>query len=129
MTVLPQSQRLRSHHEFSLVLRSGKKVRQRCFVVYFLSHPATGHSPDDAPFVRWGGPRFGLIVNKALGSAVDRHRVSRQLRHAILYVSDDVNSDVDVVIRAFPSARQASTSELAAQLQRALHQVTKARGR
>ena len=73
-------------------------------------------SADGEPQLVYGGPRFGLIVSKAVGSAVVRHRVSRQLRHACRPLVGSLSGDVDVVIRALPSAAGGSVDEFERQL-------------
>ena len=62
------------------------------------------------------GPRVGLIVGKSVGSAVDRHRVSRRLRHVARKVIDELDPAERVVIRALPSSRQAISAHLERQL-------------
>ncbi len=69
----------------------------------------------DAP-VRFGGPRFGLIVSKAVGNAVVRHRVARRLRHICAELTADIPAEVDIVIRALPGAATADSGELRRQL-------------
>lgn len=91
--------------------------------------PSPGVSDAAPALVRVGGPRVGLIVNKAVGSAVVRHRVSRRLRHVCAQLFADMLSATstadpdavplraaDLVIRALPSAASASSAELTTQL-------------
>lgn len=66
--------------------------------------------------VRFGGPRFGLIVSKSVGPAVVRHRVARRLRHVCAELRPSIAADIDVVIRALPGAANATSDELARQL-------------
>lgn len=68
------------------------------------------------PLVTVGGPRFGLIVSKAVGPAVVRHRVARRIRHVCAELRPSVVCDADVVIRALPGAGTASSAELADQV-------------
>jgi ribonuclease P protein component len=69
------------------------------------------------------GPRVGLIVSKAVGSAVDRHRVSRRLRHAIAGMLPDLHQRDQVVIRALPSSRQVSSAWLEQELRKGLRRA------
>ncbi len=58
------------------------------------------------------GPRIGFVVNKAVGSAVDRHRVARRLRHVTLGVVGDLEPTDRLVIRALPGSRCAQSKRL-----------------
>ncbi len=73
--------------------------------------------------VRVGGPRFGLIVSKAVGNAVIRHRVARRLRHMCGQVIAELPADTDIVIRALPGAATADATELLRQLRGALRKL------
>ncbi|WP_149360248.1 ribonuclease P protein component [Lolliginicoccus suaedae] len=110
--MLPQRYRLRNSHDFSVVVRRGTKVKQRDLVLYV--------HPRESETTMVHGPRVGLIVSKSVGNAVGRHRVSRMLRHAFLFDTTNLDLDADVVIRALPSARSATTVALADQVGRGL---------
>lgn len=84
-------------------MRSGTKKGRRTLVV---------HARVDTAEVRTGGPRLGLIVSKAVGDAVTRHRVSRRLRHVSGPVLDTLPDDVRLVVRALPAAAAAGSDEL-----------------
>ncbi len=62
-------------------------------------------------------------MNKAVGPAVVRNRVKRQLRHAAREVLSDLPESVVLVVRALPSAATASYQELTADLRRCLEQI------
>lgn len=83
-------------------------------------HPEPG--AHDVP-VRHGGPRFGLIVSKAVGPAVVRHRVARRLRHICAGLAGDLSPEVDIVIRALPGAATADSDELRRQLHSGLRKL------
>ena len=76
--------------------------------------------------VRIGGPRFGLIVSKAVGSAVIRHRVARRLRHICDPLIGELPEETDVVIRALPGAAHTDSAELERQLRAALRKLVPA---
>lgn len=82
--------------------------------------------PDVVVYVRCGnddsgdGPRVGLIIGKAVGSAVERHRVARRLRHIARTLLGDLDRSDRVVIRALPSSRYGSSARLEQQLRSAL---------
>lgn len=67
-----------------------------------------------------GGPRFGLVVSKAVGNAVTRHAVSRKLRHVVAAGVDTLPRELDVVVRALPAAASATSAELAQDFRQSL---------
>ncbi|MCW2681665.1 MAG: ribonuclease protein component, partial [Frankiales bacterium] len=70
--MLPEAHRLRSSTEFSEVVRRGRRSSRPLLTVHALL------SSDDASPVR-----AGLVVSKAVGGSVVRHRTSRRLRHLL----------------------------------------------
>jgi ribonuclease P protein component len=81
-------------------------------------------SRDDGP---GDGPRIGLVVSKSVGSAVQRHRVARRLRHVARTVIEELDAADRVVIRALPSSRHAISARLEQELRTALRR-TRPRG-
>lgn len=69
------------------------------------------------------GPRIGLVVAKSVGSAVQRHRVARRLRHVARAVVNDLDPADRVVIRALPSSRRAVSARLEQQLRDGLRRA------
>lgn len=69
------------------------------------------------------GPRVGLIISKKVGSAVERHRVARRLRHVARTMLSELDQRDRVVIRALPSSRQVSSARLEQQLRRGLRRA------
>lgn len=78
------------------------------------------HAHVDSSEIRVGGPRFGLVVSKAVGDSVTRHRVSRRLRHIAATLVEEVESDLLVVIRANPASAAATTEDLERDLRKGL---------
>jgi ribonuclease P protein component len=74
------------------------------------------------------GPRVGLIIAKPVGSAVERHRVARRLRHVARTMLDDLDRSDRVVIRALPGSRLASSARLEQQLRRGLRRAFESAG-
>jgi len=66
------------------------------------------------------GPRVGFVVSKAVGIAVTRNLVKRRLRHLARERIALLPRESMVVVRALPSAAQASYDELAVELDRCL---------
>src|SRR5699024_8511403 len=101
------------------VVRQGARKGRRTMVVY--AHV-------DSSEFRVGGPRFGLVVSKAVGDSVTRHRVSRRLRHIAAEVVGAIDPDLMVVIRANPASATASHDDLVRDFRTALD-VASARAR
>ncbi len=68
-----------------------------------------------------GGPtRVGFVVSKAIGTATDRNRVKRRLRHLMRDRVDLLPGGSRVVVRALPSSSSQSSASLGDQLDAAL---------
>jgi ribonuclease P protein component len=94
--VLPVSARLTTPHDFARTTKSGIRVTTQHFVGYLHITPAsTEQSPQQ--------PRAGLIIGKSVGGSVRRHRVSRQIRHAIAPLLSRFPSGSLIVIRGLKS--------------------------
>lgn len=65
-------------------------------------------------------PRFGFIINRAVGGAVVRNTVRRRLKAVCAEALPGVPQGADVVIRALPSSAAASFWELRAEVLRCL---------
>jgi ribonuclease P protein component len=98
--------------EFGLTVSRGTRAAQPDLVLYARS------DEDGEP-----GPRIGLVVSKAVGNAVQRHRVSRLLRHAARTILEDLGPTERVVIRALPGSRDAITPRLEQELKTALQRI------
>ena len=86
--MLPAANRLRTSREFELVTKTGERATSLSLVLYFKSIENNGAEP-----------RVGLIVNSSVGGSVTRHRVSRQLRHAIAPYLEKFPKNSNLVIR------------------------------
>ena len=60
--------------------------------------------------------RFGVIVSKAVGNAVDRNRVRRRLKALGRGLVDAGHRGEDVVIRVLPGSAQESWDSLSADM-------------
>ncbi|MCC8927533.1 ribonuclease P protein component [Rhodococcus sp. BGS-1C] len=115
--MLPEPHRLHSSIDFSRAVRRGRRIGRQDLVVH-------AYTRDDASCVfSVGKPRFGLIVSKAVGPAVTRHRVARRLRHICAQILSDVPPTVDVVVRALPGAADSSSADLHRQLRSGLKKL------
>lgn len=89
--MLPIQSRLRSSSEFSMVTRYGVRAGRPGLVLHVLRY---AQPPSKA----------GFVVSKAVGNAVTRNRVKRQLRHLIAAKLAGTTVPVGVVVRALPQA-------------------------
>ncbi len=74
------------------------------------------------------GPRVGFIVAKSVGSAVERHRVARRLRHVVRSMLEDLDPAEHLVVRALPTSQQASSATLTTQMQTGLRRAHRLMG-
>jgi ribonuclease P protein component len=107
--VLPVSARLTSPHEFARTTKSGLRVTSEHFVGYLYINP-TSNEP----------VRAGLVIGKSVGGSVHRHRVSRQIRHALAPLLKDFPEGSLIVIRGLKQNRginvQAEINEISSRL-------------
>jgi ribonuclease P protein component len=117
--VLSARNRMRRSTEFDATVKYGVRAVQPDVVVH------VRRAGDDGSGT---GPRVGLIIGKPVGSAVERHRVARRLRHVARTMLGDLTPSDRVVIRALPSSRQASSVRLERQLRRGLRRALESAG-
>jgi ribonuclease P protein component len=105
--VLAKINRMRRPDEFRSAVR-GRRAASRTLVVHAatVGRDTVGR---DAP------ARVGVVVSRAVGNSVVRHRVQRRLRAAIRPLLPRLGSDL-VVLRALPAAATADFAALRADL-------------
>jgi ribonuclease P protein component len=99
--------------DFGLTVSRGSRAAQPDLVVHALK----------ASDAEAGTPKIGLVVSKSVGNAVQRHRISRMLRHVAREVIEELGPGDRVVIRALPSSRHAVSARLQQELLTALRRV------
>ncbi|MDH4658144.1 ribonuclease P protein component [Corynebacterium pyruviciproducens] len=117
--MLPRPNKLTRSDDFRKAVKNGVRAGSHVLVVH-----AYDRSTDIA---REGGPRTGLVVSKAVGNAVVRHRTSRRLRH-LAYTAmqgGTMRRTCDYVIRALPAIATAEPKEVAREFDRALAKAHK----
>ncbi|MDJ0393561.1 ribonuclease P protein component [Rhodococcus sp. G-MC3] len=115
--MLPEPHRLHRSADFSRTVRRGRRMGRQDLVVHAFTR-------DDLSCVfSIGESRFGLIVSKAVGPAVTRHRVARRLRHICSELLPDVPETADIVIRALPGAAALSSRDLHRQVRSGLKKL------
>ncbi|MFV1365314.1 ribonuclease P protein component [Mycolicibacterium elephantis] len=108
--MLPARYRMTRSSDFGATVSRGLRVVQPDLVVHTLR---ADNGAED-------GPKIGLVVSKSVGTAVQRHRVARRLRHVARSVIDELDPADRVVIRAMPSSRHAISARLEQELRSAL---------
>lgn len=111
--MLPAQYRMTRSTDFGITVSRGVRVAQPNLVVHAL------RSPDEG-----SGPRIGLVVAKSVGTAVQRHRVARMLRHVARGMIHDLGPGDKVVIRALPGSRNAISARLEQELRTALRRTS-----
>jgi len=105
--MLAQQNRLRKASEFALAIK-GKRVAGENFLLY-VATPQHGE--------RSGAPvKVGLIVGKNVGNSVVRHRVSRQIRHAIAPHLEKFSDGTFLLFRAHPGAAKSAEGNLSGEI-------------
>jgi ribonuclease P protein component len=114
--VLAQANRLRRPADFRAAIREGWRCGGRLTVVYVApaNRAATGQE------AVW---QAGLVVSKAVGNSVVRHRVSRRLRAILANEMPKLPEPRRVVVRALGAAGTATYSELERTVAKCLRKV------
>lgn len=94
--MLPAPARLRASADFRATVRKGVSVGRDTLVVHMRSVEPTQNPPESA--------RVGFVVSKAVGNSVTRNRVKRKLRQLAVEPLNRTPAQVQVVVRALPSA-------------------------
>ena len=98
--MLPISARLTSPQDFARTTKSGLRVTSEHFVGYLYINPASTLQP-----------RAGLIIGKSVGGSVRRHRVSRQIRHALAPLMSSFPTGSLIVIRGLKQKSEVDTNK------------------
>ena len=128
--MLPAQARLRRRPEFTAVVRSGRRAGRPTMVLHYLpERPADAGGAQSTSAARnpararAASARVGLVVGRAVGNSVVRHRVSRRLRAAAAQELHRLPSSADLVLRARPEAAAADFGTLRADLARGLDRL------
>ena len=112
--MLPARSRLSRRDEFASTVRRGRRAGRPRLVVHL-------HVPAPAPAD--AAPRVGVVVSRAVGGSVVRHRVTRRLRHLLRDRLPGLPDGARLVVRALPASAEAPSSVLADDLDSALRTV------
>ncbi|MCB0924027.1 MAG: ribonuclease P protein component [Mycobacterium sp.] len=110
--MLPARYRMTRSAEFSATVKHGVRAGLPDLVVHARRDSDDHH-----------GPRIGFVVSKSVGSAVDRHRVARRLRHAAKALLPELDPGDRLVIRALPGSRRERSARLQEELSAGLRRT------
>lgn len=113
--MLPRHHRLTRPEDFRRAIRSGFKAVTPTVIVHGMWSSTETANVD---------VRVGVTVSKAVGGSVVRHRVARQIRHAMAAQLSGLPAGSWWVIRALPGAGQART--VAEDVERGVRIIVKA---
>ncbi|MGI9163350.1 MAG: ribonuclease P protein component [Mycobacterium sp.] len=107
--MLPARHRMTRSADFGTTVKRGVRAAQPDLVVH--AHRGEGNPR---------GPAIGFVVSKSVGGSVQRHRVSRRLRHLVGSMISNLEPTDRIVIRALPGSRTATSARLRQELGAAL---------
>jgi ribonuclease P protein component len=102
--MLARENRLIRAEDFRTTMRSGRKVVGDSMVIYLKSDTQSNSA------------RFGFVVSKSVGSAVERNLTKRRLRSAVRNTLADFQNGQTLVVRALPSIKSKSWQDLEIEL-------------
>jgi ribonuclease P protein component len=105
--VLARANRVVRGDEFRIAVRRGRRVSGDAAVYHLMDRP-------EQP------ARYGFIVTKAVGGAVERNRLRRRWRAIARELVDAGDRGRDVVLRARPGAAERTWTELRDEARRVL---------
>ena len=121
--MLAHVNRITSGSDYQGVVRRGVRRVGAHTVIYVRKNPDASNGAAGVP------ARFGFIVAKNVGNAVNRNRVRRRLKAASYDLLSQVEPSTDIVVRALPAAGDATWMTLKSELGTVVNQpVTGRRG-
>jgi ribonuclease P protein component len=112
--LLDQVHRMRSGEDFRVTVRRGARAVRPTLVTHVVLADGVEGAADGR------STSVGFVVNRGVGTSVERNRVKRRLRHLMRARLADVPAGSRIVIRALPNAKDATSLMLAADLDAAL---------
>lgn len=106
--MLAKVNRLVNGDDYRRLVRRGRRQTTAHAVLYLI------HSDEISP------PRFGFIIAKTVGIAVNRNLVRRRLKAVAFEKLSGIAPGTEIVIRALPGAAQADWTSLHSEISDAL---------
>lgn len=106
--MLARENRLRSAEDFRSTMKFGRKASTDHLVVYMNQRNGSGKA------------RFGFVVGKTVGNAVERNLVKRRARSLAKNNLSLFSENSDLVIRALPGTAQISWQTLSSEFDKAI---------
>ena len=119
--MLPSTHRMRRSGDFRVTVRTGTRGARPTLVVHLAGEdPTHDHAGDPA-----APALVGIVVSRALGTAVTRNTVRRRLRALLARRVDRLPAGSRLVVRALPAAAAAPSRMLADDLDAALERASR----
>ncbi len=106
--------RLHKHADYQRVYQSSRKQFSTLMSYFAAPQPAEGAG---------AGPRVGITAGKVLGKAVDRNRIKRRMRAAIVSNLDALHAQMDVVLHPKRSVLDAEWTVLQNEVRRVFMKI------
>jgi ribonuclease P protein component len=101
--------RLHKHADYQCVYQASRKHFASLMTYFVAPRPAEQAT---------AGPRIGITAGKVLGKAVERNRIKRRMRAAIIANLDALHRDVDVVLHPRRTVLTAPWTDLGNEVRR-----------
>ena len=106
--------RLHKHADYQRVYQNSRKQFSTWMAYFVAPQPAE---------CRGAGPRVGITAGKVLGKAVERNRIKRRMRAAIVGNLNALRADVDVVLHPKRTVLSAEWTALDGEVRRIFNKI------
>jgi ribonuclease P protein component len=109
--------RLHKHADYQRVYQASRKQFSTLLTYFVAAQPAG---------IAGAGPRVGITAGKVLGKAVERNRIKRRMRAAIVSNLEALHVDVDLVLHPKRNVLDAEWTALVSDVRRVFEKVQRA---